>query len=157
LRGIEFLEGAAHVVAEHHERWDGTGYPAGLRSTEIALNARIFAVADAFDAIVSTRVYRAGKPYAAAAAELERHAGKQFDPDVIAAFLRIPPADWVKLRARSLQHRRPERIADALTEKLALAAVVSSSNEKLGALSAPKTNHLVHRPSEMRTLRRRRQ
>src|SRR5262249_15437908 len=61
LRGIEFLQGAARVVAQHHERWDGTGYPLGLRKEEIDICARIFAVADAFDAITSDRVYRRGK------------------------------------------------------------------------------------------------
>src|SRR3712207_3870463 len=99
LRGIEFLEGAARVVAQHHEKWDGSGYPLGLREREIDLNARIFAVADAFDAIVSDRVYRAGKPYEMAAAELDRFAGRQFDPGVIAAFRRVPPADWERLRS----------------------------------------------------------
>src|SRR4051812_25067339 len=63
LRGIEFLEGAARVVAQHHEKWDGSGYPLGLRDEEIDLNARIFAVADAFDAITSDRVYRRGRSY----------------------------------------------------------------------------------------------
>src|ERR687893_376210 len=105
LRGIEFLEGASRVVAQHHEKWDGSGYPLGLRGEEIDLNARIFAVADAFDAITSDRVYRAGKPYEAAAAELERHAGRQFDPEVVAAFLRIPAAEWEELRTRSMRHR----------------------------------------------------
>jgi response regulator RpfG family c-di-GMP phosphodiesterase len=99
LRGIEFLEGAARVVAQHHEKWDGSGYPLGLKAHEIDLNARIFAVADAFDAIVSDRVYRAGKPYEMAAAELDKFAGKQFDPRVIAAFRSVPPADWEKLRS----------------------------------------------------------
>ena len=98
LRGIEFLEGAASIVAEHHERWDGTGYPLGLRGTQIDIKARIFAVADAFDAVVSNRVYRHGKSYEAALAELKTHAGRQFDPDVVAAFERIPPTEWEKLR-----------------------------------------------------------
>ncbi len=162
LRGIEFLEGAAHVVAEHHERWDGTGYPLGLRATEIDLNARIFAVADAFDAMVSTRVYRAGKSYAAAAEELERHAGQQFDPEVVAAFLRIPPADWEDLRTHSLRQCEPGACADnTLTEKFAYAAGASSSsapaNRKLSAQSIRKMSRLVHRSGELRTLRQRRQ
>ncbi len=99
LRGIEFLEGAARVVAQHHEKWDGSGYPLGLKAHEIDLNARIFAVADAFDAIVSDRVYRAGKSYELAAAELDKFAGKQFDPRVVEVFHRVPPADWEKLRS----------------------------------------------------------
>src|SRR5919199_686532 len=63
LEGVEFLRGAARVVAEHHERYDGAGYPLGLRGDEIDLNARIFAVADAFDAITSERVYSAARSY----------------------------------------------------------------------------------------------
>jgi response regulator RpfG family c-di-GMP phosphodiesterase len=159
LRGIKFLEGAAHVVGQHHEKWDGTGYPAGLRGKEIDLNARIFAVADAFDAMVSTRVYRAGKPYEAAAAELKRHAGQQFDPDVVAAFLRIPPAEWEELRARSVRHR-PERIAGASMEQhahAATASAASSSAAKASApLLAPKANRIIHHPVKVRTLQRRR-
>src|SRR5713226_3639903 len=82
LRGIEFLEGAARVVAQHHEKWDGSGYPLGLREDEIDLCARIFAVADAFDAITSDRVYRTGKSYEEAAQELDDWTGRQFDSKV---------------------------------------------------------------------------
>jgi len=106
LAGIEFLTGAARVVAQHHERWDGTGYPHGLVGAEIDLNARIFAVADAFDAITSDRVYRAGRSYEAAVRELKQEAGRQFDPEVVAAFLRIPPVEWDELRARAAHARR---------------------------------------------------
>src|SRR4030095_15588504 len=98
LRGIEFLQGAARVVAEHHEQWDGSGYPLGLREEEIDVCARIFAVADAFDAITSDRVYRRGKSYEAAAKELDSWSGKQFDPLVVAAFRRVPKKDWEELR-----------------------------------------------------------
>ncbi|HEX8558651.1 MAG TPA: HD domain-containing phosphohydrolase [Pyrinomonadaceae bacterium] len=101
LGGIGFLEGAARVVAEHHERWDGAGYPAGLKGEEIDLNARVFAVADAFDAMTSDRVYRKGRPYAAALAELEECAGRQFDPRVVEAFRRIPAEEWERLRRRN--------------------------------------------------------
>jgi response regulator RpfG family c-di-GMP phosphodiesterase len=106
LRGIEFLEGATRVVGQHHEKWDGSGYPLGLRGEEIDLNARIFAVADAFDAMTSDRVYRKGKPYEAAAEELELYAGKQFDPNVVAAFRKVPREDWDDLRRRSLIKRQ---------------------------------------------------
>jgi hypothetical protein len=83
---------------------------------------------------------------------LERHAGTQFDPDVVAAFLRVPPADWEELRARSLPQGRPGTRADhLLTEKFALAAA-SSSNGKHGVPSVPKNNRLTHRSGEMRTL-----
>jgi putative nucleotidyltransferase with HDIG domain len=102
LRGIEFLQGAARVVAQHHEKWDGTGYPLGLRGEEIDINARIFAVADAFDAITSDRVYRRGKPYEAASQELDDWAGRQFDPKVVEAFHRVPKEDWEELHRQSL-------------------------------------------------------
>jgi len=102
LRGIEFLEGAALVVAQHHEKWDGSGYPLGLQGEEIDLGARIFAVADAFDAITSDRVYRKGKSYAAAVVELDRWAGRQFDYEVVQAFHRVPPSDWEELYRQSL-------------------------------------------------------
>ncbi|HYO98944.1 MAG TPA: HD domain-containing phosphohydrolase [Pyrinomonadaceae bacterium] len=109
LQGINFLEGAARVVGQHHEKWDGTGYPQGLRGKEIDLNARIFAVADAFDAITSDRVYRAGRSYEVAVGELEEFAGRQFDPEVVAAFHRIPRAEWDELREVSLRKWQERR------------------------------------------------
>jgi HD-GYP domain-containing protein (c-di-GMP phosphodiesterase class II) len=108
LRGIEFLEGAARVVAQHHEKWNGSGYPLGLREEDIDVCARIFAVADAFDAMTSDRVYRCGKPYEAAAKELDDWSGRQFDPSVVAAFHRVPPQDWEELSQRSLLPREKE-------------------------------------------------
>jgi putative two-component system response regulator len=102
LRGIEFLQGAARVVAQHHEQWDGSGYPVGLRGEEIDVCARIFSVADAFDAITSDRVYRRGKSYEAAAQELDDWAGRQFDPKVVEAFHRVPKEDWEELHRLSL-------------------------------------------------------
>jgi response regulator RpfG family c-di-GMP phosphodiesterase len=102
LRGIEFLQGATNVVGQHHEKWDGTGYPMGLRGEAIDLNARIFSVADTFDAITSDRVYRAGQSYEAAVAEIDKFAGKQFDPKIVEAFHRVPREDWEDLRRRSL-------------------------------------------------------
>ncbi|MGH9901227.1 MAG: HD domain-containing phosphohydrolase [Pyrinomonadaceae bacterium] len=112
LREIAFLEGASRVVAQHHERWDGSGYPLGLKGREIDLNARIFAVADAFDAMTSDRVYRKGRPYEAAAAELDEFADIQFDPRVVAAFHRVPREDWDELRRRSVEARREKQDAE---------------------------------------------
>lgn len=105
LRGIKFLEGAARVVAQHHEKWDGSGYPLGLKGKEIDICARIFAVADAFDAITSDRVYRKGRDYEAAAQELEEWADRQFDPKIVEAFHRVPKEDWDELRRRSLMRK----------------------------------------------------
>ncbi|HLM62343.1 MAG TPA: HD domain-containing phosphohydrolase [Pyrinomonadaceae bacterium] len=106
LRNITFLKGAAQLVAQHHEKWDGSGYPYGLRGEDIDLSARIFAVADAFDAMVSDRVYRKGRPYRDAVAELEKHAGTQFDPLVVEAFKNIPAEDWEILRERSITDKQ---------------------------------------------------
>jgi response regulator RpfG family c-di-GMP phosphodiesterase len=108
LRGITFLEGAAKVVAQHHEKWDGSGYPLGLSGEDIDICARIFSVADAFDAITSDRVYRKGKPYEAAALELDEWAGKQFDPKVVEAFHRVPQQDWQVLHEQSLMKKEDE-------------------------------------------------
>ncbi len=118
LRGIEFLEGAACVVAQHHEKWDGSGYPLGLRAEEIDVCARIFSVADAFDAITSNRVYRKGKPYEVAAEELDAWAGKQFDPEVVAAFHRVPQQDWDDLRDQSLIRKEDELEVRRMVEML---------------------------------------
>ena len=122
LRGIKFLEGAAKVVAQHHEKWDGSGYPLGLKAEEIDICARIFSVADAFDAITSDRVYRQGRPYEAASQELDEWIGRQFDPKVVEAFHRVPPEDWDELRRRSLIRKPPEAewqpVAPAVESKL---------------------------------------
>lgn len=106
LRNIAFLESAARMVAQHHEKWDGSGYPYGLRGEDIDLNARIFAVVDAFDAMVSDRVYRPGRSYQAALDELLRCAGTQFDPLVVEAFRVVPKEDWEILRERSLNDKQ---------------------------------------------------
>ncbi len=81
-------------VLFHHERWDGGGYPAGLRGRAIPLEARIVAVADAFDAMISPRAYRTALTHAHAMSEIERGAGSQFDPRVAEAFLDVWAAGW---------------------------------------------------------------
>ncbi|MGI8884315.1 MAG: HD domain-containing phosphohydrolase [Pyrinomonadaceae bacterium] len=105
LRNIAFLEGATRIVAQHHEKWNGTGYPFGLRGEDIDIGARIFSVVDAYDAIISDRVYRKGRPYQEALEELEKFAGTQFDPLIIEAFKVIPKEDWEILRERSLSEK----------------------------------------------------
>jgi putative nucleotidyltransferase with HDIG domain len=89
LNGIRSLHAAVGTVLHHHERWDGAGYPHGLAGDDIPEDARIVAVADAYDAMVSDRPYRARLTHAAAVAEVERCAGTQFDPSVAEAFLRL--------------------------------------------------------------------
>ena len=94
LRGIEYLAAAAEMVYAHQERWDGAGYPRGLKGEQIPLGARLFAIVDAFDAIVSDRPYRKGKPIDWAREEIRRCGGTQFDPKAVDAFLRIPADEW---------------------------------------------------------------
>lgn len=85
LAGVEFLRPALDAVRHHHERWDGRGYPDGLAGEDIPLFARIVTAVDAFDAMTSTRPYRQAASVADAIDELDRHAGHQFDPDIVAA------------------------------------------------------------------------
>ena len=101
IEGIDFLSGARAVVGQHHEKYDGSGYPAGLVGDLIHINARIFAVADAFDAMTSDRPYRAAMPFETAQAELVANAGSHFDPTVVKAFLGVPEAEWAHIRRRA--------------------------------------------------------
>jgi len=87
LQGIPFMTNAAEIVRCHHEMWDGSGYPEGLRHEEIPLPARVFAVVDAFDAMTTDRPYRAALSIEHAAGEIELMAGSQFDPDVCEVFV----------------------------------------------------------------------
>ncbi len=98
LKGIAFLEHARLIPLHHQERWDGAGYPAALKEEQICLGARIFAVVDAYDAITSDRVYRKASPYDVAHQEIVRGAGRQFDPRVVAAWTRVPPEEWRRIR-----------------------------------------------------------
>ena len=86
---LHFLRGAREVVLYHHERYDGLGYPDGLKGSEIPLEARIVKVADAFDAMLSDRPYRKGFSVDEAIAELEGGRGTEFDPVVVDAFLQL--------------------------------------------------------------------
>ena len=97
LKDIEFLSDALSIVHYHHERWNGTGYPHGLAREKIPLEARIFAVADAFDAITSERPYSKARTYEEAAATILQESGEMFDPDVVVAFLRVPKEEWLRV------------------------------------------------------------
>jgi putative nucleotidyltransferase with HDIG domain len=98
LESIEFLEGAAEIVLSHQERWDGSGYPRGLRGEAIPLGARVFAIADTLDAITSDRPYRTAQDFAAARSEITRCAGTQFDPRCTDAFAQISEDELRALR-----------------------------------------------------------
>jgi putative nucleotidyltransferase with HDIG domain len=99
LRQIPFLEGAAEIVRAHHERWDGGGYPDGLAGEEIPLEARVFSVADALDAITTDRPYRAGVPLSEARAAIAKGAGTQFDPRVVEALGEIADEELERIKA----------------------------------------------------------
>jgi ribonuclease P protein subunit RPR2 len=88
LSGVAFFHGEGlRIVRSHHERWDGGGYPDGLTGTDIPMAARIFAVADSLDAITSDRPYRKARRWVDAGRELVQQSGKQFDPQVVRAFV----------------------------------------------------------------------
>jgi response regulator RpfG family c-di-GMP phosphodiesterase len=103
IENIPFLKGAVPIVYCHHERWDGTGYPQGLKGAAIPLGARIFMVVDAFDAMTFDRPYSRAISFEAAKAEIRRCAGSHFDPAVVASFLRVPDAVLAEIRLTSLQ------------------------------------------------------
>jgi len=98
LRGADFLEGARQIIVQHQERFDGSGYPLGLKGDGICIGARIFAVVDTYDAITSNRPYRKAQSHDVAAAEIRRCAGSQLDPSVVEAFLRLPAEEWDRIR-----------------------------------------------------------
>ncbi len=98
LRKIPFLAEAAEIVYSHQERFDGTGYPRGLKNEEIPLGARLFSVADTLDAITSNRPYRPAQTVTAAIEEIVRWSGRQFDPEVVKVFVSMPQNIWDDLR-----------------------------------------------------------
>jgi ribonuclease P protein subunit RPR2 len=100
VREIDFLGAARDVIRSHHERWDGSGYPDGLAGEAIPVSARIFAVADTFDALTTERPYRHASPIAEARAMIEHSSGSHFDPDVIVAFRELADDEIEQIRTR---------------------------------------------------------
>src|SRR5579864_7607196 len=98
IKAIPFLAETAETVRAHHENFDGTGYPRGLKGDEIPLGARIVAVANTLDAVTSNSSYRAAQPLSAAREEIERCSGRQFDPQVVGTFLEMKEHIWDDLR-----------------------------------------------------------
>jgi putative nucleotidyltransferase with HDIG domain len=103
---IPFLREAAEIIYAHQECFDGSGYPRGLRGEEIPLGARIFAIADALDAMTSDRPYRRAIPFDQARLEIVRASGTQFDPYIVDVFVGMPKDIWSDLRAE-VQHAPP--------------------------------------------------
>ena len=120
LNGIEALRHIAPYVVSHHERWDGLGYPEGLRGDEIPLTARIIAVTDTFDAMTSDRAYRKAVPLPDAIHELVKEKGKQFDSTVVDALLdTLSKSDWLQTNCQCEQRRENRQIQIASAPLLA--------------------------------------
>jgi putative nucleotidyltransferase with HDIG domain len=98
LKKIPFLAEASEIVYSHQEKFDGTGYPRGLKGEQIPLGARIFSIADTLDAMTSDRPYRPRQSDQAAREEISRWSGRQFDPEVVKVFLEMPENIWEDLR-----------------------------------------------------------
>jgi len=123
LAPFRFLSREAEALLAHHERYDGKGYPSGLKGEEIPLAARIIAVADAFDAMTSSRPYRGALPFEVAIGEIRRHERAQFDPSVTEAFGRISSHRLVDI----------SRLYDARADKLSEGGSASVPEALLGA------------------------
>lgn len=95
---VPYLREPAEIVLHHQERWDGGGYPQKLRGNEIVLGARIFAVADAMDAITTDRPYRKGRAFQVCRDEIRRCRGTQFDPNIVDLFMQVPDSAWLNIR-----------------------------------------------------------
>src|SRR3990172_2608268 len=103
LERVKWLQGAVPIVYHHHERWDGGGYPLGLKGADIPLGARIFSVVDAFDAMTFDRPYSKAISIEAARKEIDRCSGTQFDPVLARLFLEIPPDLFDEIRRKSIE------------------------------------------------------
>ncbi len=103
IKEIKLLEQVGNIILYHHERYDGTGYPKGLKKEKIPVEARIFALADALDAITSYRPYRKERDFKTAKKEIQAHSGTQFDPRVVDAFYSKSLETWEKIRFETTQ------------------------------------------------------
>ncbi len=107
VKDIAFLANAAEIVLAHHERYDGGGYPRGLKGEEILLSARIFSVADTLDAITSDRPYRRASSFESARKTIRKCSGGQFDPRIVDVFLGIPGETWPAIAKDQRQAATP--------------------------------------------------
>ena len=108
LRNLEFLNGAAELVLSHHEKFDGSGYPRGLRGDQISLGARIFCIVDAVDAMIYKRPYNQPVTFPEAASEIRRCAGTHFDPDLVSISIEV-----LEQRVPKNLHGSPQRARHA--------------------------------------------
>ncbi len=133
LANIPYLQDAAQIVYSHQERFDGRGYPRALKGEEIVIGARIFCIADTFDAITSDRPYRKGSSAQVAFSEIGRLGGTQLDPHLVQVFLAIPPTEWERIRAdiRVLEEKEKGRWSDYLVAPAPLFGGQTSDAKKV--------------------------
>ncbi len=140
LEGSDFLERERIIVLHHQERYDGKGYPLALKAKDIDIGARIFAIADTFDAMTSDRPYRQALTFKAAREEIIRCSGTQFDPRVVDAFLSIPHMEWREIREK-VEGR------DVKGEKLSGTAVPPPLPKGASTASTPPTPSQIPLPA----------
>jgi HD-GYP domain-containing protein (c-di-GMP phosphodiesterase class II) len=104
IKEIKLVKEIGNIILYHHERYDGTGYPKGLKKEKIPLEARIFALADALDAITAHRPYRKMRDFKTARREIRENSGSQFDPEVVEAFCSLDLQKWEKIRFETTSH-----------------------------------------------------
>ncbi|MGE5192614.1 MAG: HD-GYP domain-containing protein [Deltaproteobacteria bacterium] len=123
LGSSNFLRTAREIAASHHERWDGTGYPAGLKGNDIPLAARIVAIADVYDALSTKRVYKDALPHAECVEIIRRDAGRHFDPQLVETFLEIAPVyENIGRRFEGCGETVPTEVLRAIDHNLATPA-----------------------------------
>jgi putative nucleotidyltransferase with HDIG domain len=144
IQMVPGLTWALPVVRGHHERWDGTGYPDRLQGEAIPLLARVVCVADAFDAMTSDRPYRKGMTLAAAYAEIESLAGKQFDPQCVRAFVNLRPRLEALWERESSFRQQTEMAMDTVSiRELKRHAAGSPSSAPPGSVTVPSPHMLA--------------
>ena len=101
IKEIKLVKEVGHIILRHHEHYDGSGYPDGLKNDDIPRQARIFALADALDAITAHRPYRRVRDFPAAREEIVKNSGTQFDPEIVEAFCSLKPEKWERIRVET--------------------------------------------------------
>jgi len=101
IKEIKLVKEVGNIILRHHEHYDGTGYPGGLKNGDIPREARIFALADALDAITAHRPYRKVRDFPAARKEIVKNSGTQFDPETVEAFCSLKPEKWERIRVET--------------------------------------------------------
>src|SRR5439155_13407524 len=134
ISGVPFPYPVAPLILSHHERWDGKGYPSGLKGEEIPLGARILSVVDYFDALMSDRPYHKAMSVEAAANLLRQEGGKALDPRVVDTFIDMYPALAAEAEASQAPERKLTRVpTDAPTARPAVGLVSKSTPASTGA------------------------